>query len=158
MPRTGAVAHLLEFVGMLPASDEGFLVKRLIGLPGDRVVCCDSRGRVSVNGVPLRESDYLFEGNEPSLQELDVVVPRDALWMMGDHRADSGDSRPHLGDGTASVPRANVVGRAFVTVWPVDQAHRLERPGTFDAVLEPDVPAPSGAVVHTPAFVRAGDR
>ncbi len=62
MPRTGAVAHLLEFVGMLPASDEGYLVKRLIGLPGDRVVCCDSRGRVSVNGVPLRESDYLFEG------------------------------------------------------------------------------------------------
>jgi signal peptidase I len=89
---------------------------------------------------------------------LDVVVPRDALWMMGDHRADSGDSRPHLGDGTASVPRANVVGRAFVTVWPVDQAHRLERPGTFDAFPEPDVPAPSGAVVHTPAFVRAGDR
>ena len=53
MPRTGAVAQLLEFVGMLPASDEGYLVKRLIGLPGDRVVYCDSRGRVSVNGVEM---------------------------------------------------------------------------------------------------------
>ncbi len=144
----GPLAELVEFVGAAPPGNAGYLVKRVIGLPGDHVVCCDGRGRLRVNGVPLDETDYLHRGDLPSLQRFDVVVPRDALWVMGDHRSNSGDSRPHLGDGTAFVPRDSVVGRAYATVWPLNDAHRLVRPDTFAAVPGPEQPAPPEPVVR----------
>lgn len=145
--RSGVLARALEFVGVLPASDTGYLVKRLIGMPGDRVVCCDQQGRVTVNGEPLNEG-YLRPGAAPSLQEFDVVVPRRSVWVMGDNRGNSGDSRPHLADGTAFVPVSNVVGEAFAIVWPLSDITALESPRTFADVPAPDRPAPRKPVVR----------
>ncbi len=97
-------------------------VKRVIGLPGDHVVCCDDRGRLTVNGEPLRERSYLHPGDDPSELRFDIEVPDGRLWLMGDHRSDSLDSRAHLGDpGGGTVPLDKVLGRVLVVVWPLDR-------------------------------------
>ena len=97
-------------------------VKRVIGVGGDRVVCCDARGRLTVNGDPLREKRYLFPGDPPSTLKFDVRVPEGRLWVMGDHRSDSLDSRAHLGDpGGGTVPEDDVVGRVLGVVWPLER-------------------------------------
>lgn len=145
--RSGLVGRALEFVGVLPPSDRSYLVKRLVGLPGDHVVCCDPEGRVTVNGEPLEEG-YLYPGNEPSIREFDVVVPEDAIWVMGDHRANSGDSRAHLRDRSAFVPTDNIVGRAFAAVWPFSEMHWLGSEETFAQVPPPDQPVPEKPVVN----------
>lgn len=93
-------------------------VKRVIGLPGDRVVCCES-GQLTVNGVPLREP-YVMPGDAASNQPFDVLVPAGRLWVMGDHRSSSADSRAHLGDpGGGTVPLDRVVGEVVLRFWPV---------------------------------------
>ena len=93
-------------------------VKRVIGLPGDRVVCCES-GQLTVNGVPLREP-YVMPGDAASNQPFDVLVPTGRLWVMGDHRSSSADSRAHLGDpGGGTVPLDRVVGEVVLRFWPV---------------------------------------
>ena len=108
------------------------LVKRVIGLPGDRVACCDAQGRVTVNGVPLSEQSYLFPGDVPSLVRFNIVVPASHLWMMGDHRSVSDDSRGHLGDpGGGTVPESAVLGRAFIIIWPPSRWRILPIPATF---------------------------
>ncbi len=107
-------------------------VKRVIGLPGDHVKCCDAQGRVTVNGVPLDEKSYLYPGNAPSVLRFDITVPAAELWVMGDHRAVSYDSREHRGDpGGGSIPKSKVIGRAFVVVWPVNRLGILSIPATF---------------------------
>jgi signal peptidase I len=121
----------LEFVGLAPSSSGDDLIKRVIGVGGDRVACCDAEGRVTVNGVPLEE-DYLFPGNDPSETTFDVEVPEGHLWVMGDHREQSLDSRAHIGEpGGGMLPEEDVVGRAFVVVWPFDRFKGLSRPDTF---------------------------
>jgi len=145
--RTDLLGRALEFVGVLPSSDTGFLVKRLIGMPGDHVVCCDAKGRVTVNGEPLNEG-YLAPGTAPSIQRFDVVVPRGHMWVMGDNRANSGDSRPHLADGTAFVPLRDVVGPAFAIVWPLADITHLGVPHTYSDVPAPQQPAPRKPVVN----------
>lgn len=112
--------------------NEKDFIKRVIGVPGDRVVCCDKQGRITVNGVALTE-DYLFPGDVPSQQEFDVTVPEGRLWVMGDHRSSSSDSRFHTGDpGGGTIPVDRVIGRAFVVVWPFSDWSWLDRPDTFD--------------------------
>jgi signal peptidase I len=107
-------------------------IKRVIGLPGDHVACCDARGRVTVNGVPLREDGYLYPGERPSRERFSVTVPPGRLWVMGDHRVDSVDSRGHTDDpGEGTIPESAVVGRAFLVIWPLSQVHSLRIPGTF---------------------------
>src|ERR1700744_3277570 len=98
-------------------------IKRVIGLPGDKVACCDAQGRLTVNGVALNEKSYLFPGNPPSQQRFSVTVPADSLWVMGDHRDVSYDSRGHRYGfpGGGSIPESAVVGRAFIKIWPVSQ-------------------------------------
>lgn len=116
------VVDVLEFVGLMPSSDGGHLIKRVIGVGGDHIVCCDDEGRITVNGAPLDET-YLYPGDVPSLEAFDVVVPQDHYWMMGDHRSNSRDSR-HNDDGSESggaVPGEDMVGRAMVLLWPLDR-------------------------------------
>jgi len=125
------VRDALVFVGLAPAVGEEDLIKRVIGVGGDKVACCD-QGRVTVNGVPLDEP-YLFPDDDPSLEEFAETVPRGQLWVMGDHRSVSEDSRAHREQpGKGFVPIGDVVGRAFTIVWPLDRTQLLRRPATFD--------------------------
>src|SRR5262245_29843912 len=113
-------------------SSERDYIKRVIGLPGDRVKCCDESGRITVNGVALDEGAYLYPGDRPSLETFNIVVPEGRLWVMGDHRTVSQDSRSHLGEpGGGTVPIDKVIGRAFVVVWPFGHWQSLPIPDTF---------------------------
>jgi len=124
----------LIFVGLLPADSDEHLIKRLIGLPGDKVQCCDAKGRLTVNGVPLNEP-YLYTGDVPSTEPFSITVPAGRLWVMGDHRSDSADSRSHPDSFGGTIPIDDVVGRAFVKVWPLDRFGLLRNPqSTFKAV------------------------
>jgi signal peptidase I len=148
-PVVTTVRKGLMFVGLLPDDAENHLIKRVIGLPGDRVVCCDEGERLTVNGVPLVEP-YLKPGDAPSAQEFDIRVPEGSVWVMGDHRSDSSDSRYHDPSGTGedgSVPESLIVGRAVALVWPLNHLDWLSNPrATFAKV--PDAPtggsAPAG--------------
>ena len=109
------------------------LIKRVIGLPGDKVACCDAQGRVTVNGVPLTEQSYLYPGDAPSETRFNIVVQPGRLWVMGDHRLVSDDSRNHLGEpGGGTVPENAVIGRAFVIIWPISRWRILPIPATFE--------------------------
>ncbi|SHM68752.1 signal peptidase I [Actinacidiphila paucisporea] len=137
-PRRGDVI-VFDGDGSFTQSGGTDFVKRVIGTGGDRVTCCDARGRLMVNGHPLDET-YLYPGDTPSRVPFDIVVPDGRLWVMGDHRDDSRDSRDHLGDpGGGTVPVGRVIGRAEWIGWPVGHWTRLRRPATFAAV-----PAPAG--------------
>jgi signal peptidase I len=112
------------FVGLSSPNDEQHLVKRVIGLPGDRVVCCDDLGAMSVNGVALTETYVqLPQGvSKVSSNDFDVTVPDDAIWVMGDNRYNSADSRRNMDKpGSGFVPLENVVGRAIVISWPQER-------------------------------------
>ena len=140
---------VLRWVGL--ETDGTDYIKRVIGLPGDHVMCCDAEGRIRVNGVPLNEGAYLYPGSSPSLQPFKIVVPPGRVWVMGDHRADSADSRYHMqepGDGTISI--TEVVGRAFVVIWPLAQVQTLPIPGTFKRA------APDAANTRAPVLPLAG--
>ena len=129
------VAEVLEVFGLYPTG--GHLVKRVIGVGGDNVRCCDKRGRVTVNGQPLEEESYLAPGQAPSADSFNIEVKPDHLWVMGDNRANSADSRSHLGDpGGGMVPVEDVVGKVFSVVWPLDHATLLGRPQTFESLNE----------------------
>jgi signal peptidase I len=110
------------FLGVAPSERD--FVKRVVGVGGDRVVCCDASGRLTVNGAALAEP-YLKGGDSASDVGFDIVVPPGRLWLMGDHRSDSADSRAHLGDpGGGTVPTGRVVGKVVLTFWPVGHAGR----------------------------------
>jgi signal peptidase I len=121
---SGALHDGLVFVGLLPAESEDHLIKRVIGLPGDRVACCTEGKALTVNGVALTEP-YLKPGDVPSTLTFDITVPEGQVWVMGDHRSDSEDSRFHDPSGTGAdgaVPIDDITGRAVAIVWPLDRA------------------------------------
>ncbi len=127
------------------------LIKRVIGLPGDTVACCDAQGRVTVNGIPLNEQSYLYPGDAPSEERFNIVVPPGRLWVMGDHRSISDDSRDHEGDpGGGTIPENAVIGRAFVIIWPPSRWRILPIPATFE---QPNLNSSSAAA---PAGITAG--
>ena len=130
------------------------LIKRVIGLPGDDVACCDAQGRVTVNGVPLTEGSYLYPGDDPSDIRFNIVVPPGRLWVMGDHRLISDDSRDHEGDpGGGTVPESAVIGRAFVIIWPPSRWRILPIPATFE---QPQLSArPAGSAAPAAASASA---
>jgi signal peptidase I len=131
VPRLSPVQKALSEVGLYPTG--GHLVKRVIGIGGDRVVCCDPQGRVTVNGVPLSEKSYLLRGTAPSDRPFDVTVPKGRLWVMGDNRSNSEDSRFHQDlPGGGTVPENDVVGKVYAIVWPFSRAHRISEPATFE--------------------------
>lgn len=133
----GALGDALRFVGVLPSESEDHLIKRVVGLPGDQVVCCDAERRLLVNSVPVDEP-YLKAGDVPSSMTFDIVVPAGRVWVMGDHRSDSEDSRFHDPSGSGaegSVPIDAVTGRAVAVVWPLDRFSWLsDYPLTFATI------------------------
>jgi signal peptidase I len=130
-PRLTPVQKALSEVGLYPTG--GHLVKRVIGVGGDRVQCCDDQGRITVNRVPLSERSYVMPGAAPSDRRFDVTVPKGRLWVMGDNRADSEDSRFHQDlPGGGTIPAEDVVGKVWAIVWPFGRAHFLHEPKTFE--------------------------
>ncbi|WP_248257382.1 signal peptidase I [Georgenia sp. EYE_87] len=129
--------ELLTWIGLLPQDAGHHLIKRIVGVGGDTVECCDAEGRIMVNGEPVDEP-YLKDGTAPSETDFAVTVPEDHVWLMGDNRSNSADSRAHLGDpGGGAVPVKNIVGRAFVLLWPADRITLLDNPEeTFADVPE----------------------
>ncbi|MEV7287514.1 signal peptidase I [Streptomyces sp. NPDC093252] len=116
-------------------------IKRVVGVGGDRVVCCDTEGRIEVNGRPVDESGFLHPGDSASSVPFDVVVPGGRLFLLGDHRSASSDSRDRLGSpGGGMVPVDRVIGRADWIAWPAARWTRITRPDAYA-----DVPAPDGA-------------
>jgi signal peptidase I len=141
-PVATVVTETLTFVGLLPDNAENHLIKRVIGLPGDHVVCCDQGGRITINGSAIKEP-YLKPGDAASEQDFDISVPRGRVWVMGDHRSNSADSRAHDGPenngSQGSVDERLIVGRAVALVWPLDHLTWLSNPTSTFAT----VPAPS---------------
>ena len=132
-PSSDPVVRLFDDVlsGIGLQNDQTYYIKRVIGLPGDHVACCTD-GKVTVNGVPLSEGAYLFPGNPPSTSTFKEIVPLGHLWVMGDHRSDSDDSRYHPeAPGGGAIPENQVVGRAFLIIWPPSQIRDLPIPSTF---------------------------
>jgi signal peptidase I len=139
-PVRNGIRGVLTFVGLLPQDSGEHLIKRVIGLPGDKVMCCDAKGRVMVNGVAIDEP-YTFPGDSPSEKTFSETVPADHLWVMGDHRSVSYDSRYHPDLNRGMVPISAVVGKGFVVVWPLKRASTLGVPDTVFGRV-PDSPTP----------------
>lgn len=127
----------LTWIGLLPSDNERDLIKRVVGVGGDTVKCCDKQGRVTVNGTPLEERAYIHPGNAPSKFDFSVKVPKGRLFVMGDHRANSADSRYHLTEAfNGTVSEESVVGRARFIGWPIGHWTSLSQPPTFAAVAD----------------------
>jgi signal peptidase I len=163
-PSSDPVVRLFDDVlsGIGLQNNQTYYIKRVIGLPGDHVACCTD-GKVTVNGVPLSEGAYVFPGNPPSTFKFNEIVPAGHLWVMGDHRSDSDDSRFHPGDpGGGAIPENQVVGRAFLIIWPPSQIRDLPIPSTFAqtalgavaAAPVVGVPVISAAVIGGPLLLR----
>lgn len=131
----GDVVVFTDPGGWLGTGQGDDLIKRVIGLPGDRVSCCGSDGRLSVNGQEVDESYVVLAAGSDRVaaNDFDVTVPKNHIWVMGDNRYESADSRAH-----GSVPVDDVVGRAFITTWPVSRWTVLSRHSeAWDRVPEP---------------------
>jgi signal peptidase I len=117
----------LVTVGVLPNPAKQYLVKRVVGVGGDRVVCCTKDGKLTINGVEVTEP-YIFAGNKPSEMNFDVTVPKGKLWVMGDHRGASADSRYHQDDiNKGFVPLSKVTGRVVGVIWPFKNISYIPR-------------------------------
>jgi signal peptidase I len=115
---TSKAKSLLVTVGVLPNPAKQYLVKRVVGVAGDRIVCCGDSGKLSINGVEVTEP-YIYGGDSPSDMKFDVTVPEGKLWVMGDHRGASADSRYHQDDiNSGFVPLKTVSGRVVAVIWP----------------------------------------
>lgn len=135
MPESQAsnpVQEGLEKVGLYPTG--GHLIKRVVGTGGDTVACCDDDGRLTVNGTPIDEP-YLLDPTATQAKTFEVEVPDGYLWVMGDNRENSADSRAHLGDpGGGFINEDSVVGKAWVRVWPLGRAGFIDGVNSFDSV------------------------
>jgi signal peptidase I len=139
----GALLHSIAgLFGTSPGQTD--YIKRVVGVPGDHVICCNTQGQITVNGVPLSEKSYVFPGAKPSQDPFSVVVPPGRIWVMGDNRAESADSRLHdcaysdpqvtcyPFDRDGTIPENKVIGRAFMIVWPAGRFRILPIPSTFE--------------------------
>ncbi|MDN5789246.1 MAG: signal peptidase I [Micrococcales bacterium] len=160
----GPLHTILVFVGLLPEDAENHLIKRVIGLPGDHIVAKGDTSEITVNGVAIDEASYIKPGDAPSEgKPFDIVVPPGKVWVMGDHRSDSSDSRFHDDDSggkDGSVPIDKIVGRALFIVWPIDHVTWLGVPArTFEAVRDAGpapAPRPTGSAARSPSVSGPG--
>jgi signal peptidase I len=128
---TNVLQSTLEKVGLFPTG--GHLIKRVIGVGGDTIVCCTD-GKLTVNGTPLDEP-YVLDETATKDKTFEVKVRDGYLWVMGDNRGNSSDSRVHLGDpGGGQVSEKGVVGKAWLRVWPLGRAGFIHKPSSFEAV------------------------
>lgn len=124
----------LAFVGLLPDNSEQHLVKRVIGLPGDHVVCCDDSGKLTINGTAVDES-YINPAEVPQERKFDVVVPEGKVWVMGDNRNHSADSRAHMDADGGFIDLDDLEGKAAVIAWPLNRITALDNyPDVFRTV------------------------
>jgi signal peptidase I len=145
-PPPSGIRKALEWVGVLPSTGHEHLVKRVIGLPGDHVVCCVN-GKLTINGTPVDESSFLYQKDRPADNvDFDVVVPADHIFVLGDHRYVSGDSSRHLQGQSAFIPESLITGRALAVVWPAHDAHILHIPSAYDDVHPGRTPPAKGVV------------
>lgn len=157
---SSTLREALEFIGVLPNSDTEHLIKRVVGMPGDHVKCCDADDRIEVNGVALSEEAYLFasEGVQvaPANIPFEIVVPHDSLFVLGDHRNASADSRCRLSNVVqgqppgmdAFVPVDRVVGASVAIVAPLNRLSTFHLPQTYR-----DVPAPASPAPEAPELI-----
>jgi signal peptidase I len=144
----GRLFHSITGLFGTPVDQAGTdFIKRVIGTPGDHVACCNAQGLVTVNGVPLHEQSYLHPGEKPGdappgySGRFSITVPPGRLWVMGDNRAVSDDSRLRRSDpGGGTIPESAVIGRAFLIVWPPSQWRVLPIPATFG---QPGIDSPA---------------
>ncbi|MFE1750654.1 signal peptidase I [Streptomyces anandii] len=135
--KPNAVQTVLSWIGLMPSAEEKDLIKRVIGVGGDTVEC-KGTGPLMVNGKALNEGDYVYPGNTPCSYDdqggqFKVKVPKGYIWVMGDHRQNSRDSRYNQTDKHhGMVPVKDVVGRAIVRAWPINRWGTLPVPDTFD--------------------------
>lgn len=145
----GGVDAVLAFVGLSAPDSNDHLIKRVIGLPGDTVACCNDFGQLTVNGIPLEEPYIVLPDGvtKATRDNFEVTVPEGKLWVMGDNRYNSSDSAYHYAQGDPGggfVPIDNVVGRALLISWPIDRWTWLDNyPVTFRGVDTPE-PGESG--------------
>jgi signal peptidase I len=149
-PKPTGLANLLSKIGLYPTG--GHLVKRVIGTEGDVIECCDEEGRILVNGEPIDESSYIAErktcagaGTGFACEWSVGPVPEGKLFVLGDNRGASSDSRAHMcQEGVENCTKSPwvdtdlVVGKVFSLVWPRDRWDWISNPGVFDDV--PDDP------------------
>lgn len=133
----GKLSEVLTWIGVLPANSGEDLVKRVIGLPGDHVKCCSPDEKILVNGYALEESAYAIGSS--SGVKFDIVVPEGRLFVMGDNREESADSRYHLDEFNGTVPIDNVVGQVSLLIWPLDRFNFPDNP-----LAEQPIPSPAG--------------
>ena len=128
----------LSLFGLAAPDSNQHLIKRVIGLPGDTVQCCDAKGRLMINGVPITEP-YVAAGNKPSEKRFKVTLGPNKYWMMGDNRGNSADSRFHMDlPSHGQVDKSFIVGRAFMITWPFSQFGWLDNyPNVFKNVPNP---------------------
>jgi signal peptidase I len=115
----------LIFVGLLPDNSQQHLVKRVIGLPGDHVICCDAGGKLAINGSEIDER-YVNSAETPQVRNFDVVVPEGKVWVMGDNRNHSADSRSHLESNGGFIDLTDIEGKAAVIAWPLNRITALD--------------------------------
>nr|WP_246054657.1 signal peptidase I [Klugiella xanthotipulae] len=125
----GPIQWFFEVIGLSPSDSDNHLVKRVIGLPGDNVMCCNTLGQLVINGEAIKEPYVKLPANTTKVSSIDfdIIVPKDSLWVMGDNRYSSQDSRYHMDQpGGGSIPMDNVVGHAFIITWPLNRLTILD--------------------------------
>ena len=142
-PIAVAIESILSFVGLTAPDSNDHLIKRVIGLPGDHVVCCNDFGQISVNDAPLDEPYIELPSGvtKATKEDFDIVVPSGSLWVMGDNRYNSADSAYHhiVNPGSEYVPVNYVVGRALRVSWPAARWIWLDNyPTVFQAAIVGD--------------------
>lgn len=140
---SGTIRNALMLVGLLPSDTGEDLVKRVIAIGGDRIVCCNTKDQITVNGVGLDETAYLKPGSRTDQVRFDLLVPDNRIFVMGDNRGDSSDSRYHLAVDSGTVSIDSVVGRVVAVVWPAARWSGEPVPSIFE---NPKIDAKAGKV------------